>query len=147
MNVKWAARRPKPGQPPRPLRVCPPGPSGLDYRFARSRARSRRSRRGQTAAEINPSATAALPQANQSAPRPAAAKTQSTETKSGDSPSIRIDPGLLARIAEDSALQGLDQNLDAEGARSLAQETQQQLASQTLSIANQSPQTLQGLFR
>lgn len=98
-------------------------------------------------AEINPTATAALPQANQATPRPAQAKTQSTETKSGDSPSIRIDPGLLARIAEDSALQGVDQNLDTDGARSLAQETQQQLASQTLSIANQSPQTLQGLFR
>ncbi len=99
-------------------------------------------------AEINPTASAALPQTNQVTPRPAATKTTSTsESKSGDSPSIRIDPGLLARIAEDSALQGVDQNLDTDGARSLAQETQQQLASQTLSIANQSPQTLQGLFR
>ena len=99
-------------------------------------------------AEINPTATPALPQANPTSPRPAATKAQTTaETKPDDSPSIRIDPGLLARIAEDSALQGVDQNLDADGARSLARDTQEQLASQTLSIANQAPQTLQGLFR
>lgn len=99
-------------------------------------------------AEINPTATAALQQAGQVAQRPSAAKTQaSTETKSSSSPSIRIDPGLLSRIQENSELEGVNQELDSDGARSLAQETQQQLAGQTLSIANQSPQTLQGLFR
>jgi hypothetical protein len=99
-------------------------------------------------AEINPTAAGGLPPVTQAAQRAAARPADAKANAPGrDTPSIRIDPGLLARIEENSELKGVDQNLDADGARSLARESQEQLASQTLSIANQAPQTVQGLFR
>ena len=98
--------------------------------------------------EINPAVSAPLQQAAKAPqPPPKTEVHESTDGSAGDSPSIQIDPALLARIEEESVLQGVNRNLDTAGARELALQAQQQLATQTLSIANKSPQVLQGLFR
>ena len=101
-------------------------------------------------ADITPTAAAALQQANQASQRPTKAPDSpaaKANAPSGDTRSVKVDSRLLSRIEEESALKGVDVNIDADKARALALESQQQLAAQPLSIANQTPQGLQGLFR
>lgn len=65
------------------------------------------------------------------------------EDTSRDTPSVKVDSGLLATLSVDES----EAPADAGAAKEAALSAQRELATQSLSIANQSPQKLQSLFQ
>ena len=94
-------------------------------------------------ADISATIASQLAQAAQTIQRSPPPKPEPrAEEASQDTPSVKVDSGLLATLAVDES----DAPADAGAAREAALSAQRELSGQPLSIANQSPQKLQGLF-
>ncbi len=99
-------------------------------------------------ADITATIASQLQQASQAlkppAPKPPEPK---KDEPVADSPSVTLDASLIAKAEGGLSIDEADAPADSGAAKELASAIQPQLAAQTLSIANQSPQQLQGLFR
>lgn len=94
-------------------------------------------------ADITATIASQLAQAAQTIQRSPPPKPEpKTEEAAKDTPSVKVDSGLLATLSVDES----EAPADAGAAKEAALSAQQELSGQSLSIANLAPQKLQSLF-
>ncbi len=95
-------------------------------------------------ADITATIASQLAQAAQTIQRspPPKPEPKTEESSSQDTPSVKVDSGLLATLSVDES----EAPADAKAAKETARSASEELAGQSLSIANLAPQKLQGLF-